>query len=100
MQRPTHSWFLIVWLLLPCSAISAESQLFESIAYRYSVQYPPVWYLDGTRSTDTLTIDNFPASAAVHAVHLPGSDLSRSSQGARLALRRWMARVCSRSSFT
>jgi hypothetical protein len=72
MQRPTYRWFLFTAsLLLPCSAISAEAQSFESIAYRYSVQYPQGWYLDGTRSTDTLTIDNFPASAAVHAVHLP-----------------------------
>jgi hypothetical protein len=65
-------WLLLTAsLLLPSGAISAEAQFFESTAYRYSAQYPQGWQADDTSSKDTLTIDNFRASAAVHAVHLP-----------------------------
>jgi hypothetical protein len=72
MQHLKYGWFLCtVSLFFPCSAIAVDAQTFESTAYRYSAQYPQGWYLDGTRPADTLTIDNFPASAAVHAVHLP-----------------------------
>jgi hypothetical protein len=71
----------LVLIFLPGSADSVGlSKSFESAIYRYSVEYPDGWYIDATRTADTLDIDNFPASSAVYAVHLPRG-------GAKITLR-------------
>lgn len=76
---------VLALVVLPGAAMGVNlPQSFVSAAYRYSVRYPDGWYLDATRTTDTLDIDSFPASAAVHAVHLPPG-------GAKLTLRPWEA---------
>ena len=59
-------------LFLACPAQSADGlRTFRSKSSGYEVQYPISWYGDATGTTDTLNIDNFPASKAIRAVHIP-----------------------------
>lgn len=72
MSLRDYLLFICSAIVLLCPASAAEiSKVFASTTYKYSVRYPGDWYLDAAGIPDTLDIDNFPSSAAVHAVHLP-----------------------------
>lgn len=68
--------------VIPLRPASVSVTTFKSQSEGYTVEYPDAWYRNPSRLTDTLDVQNFPPSKAVHGLHIPGG-------GAEIEIASW-----------
>jgi len=68
--------------VIPLWPASISLKTFTSQSEGYIVEYPDTWYRNPSRLSDTLDVQNFPPSKAVHGLHIPGG-------GAEIEIASW-----------